>query len=61
MVFLTFSALLLPEQSAAAKAYIGDAGSPDTSLSYSPQTLYNMAEAYGPADRAAIHLCPVYI
>lgn len=51
-VFLVFSALTLPGQSAAAEAYSGGFGSPDTSLFYTAQDLYRMAEAYGPQGRA---------
>jgi hypothetical protein len=59
VVFLLFSALVLPRQSAAdkqhpsAEAGAGDVGSPDTSLYYSRDELYRMAEAYGVQGRAA--------
>jgi len=53
IVFLLFSALVLPNQAATSEAETGDAGSPDTSLFYSPNDLYRWAEEYGPAGRAA--------
>ncbi|MBM3137144.1 MAG: hypothetical protein FJZ98_03030 [Chloroflexi bacterium] len=53
ILFLAFSALVLPGQSAAAESYSGETGSPDTSLFYSPGDLYRMAEAYGPEGRQA--------
>jgi hypothetical protein len=52
-VFLLFSALVLPGQSARAAAYVGSVGSPDMSLLYSPNDLYDTAEAYGGEGRAA--------
>ena len=51
--FLLFTALVLPAQSARAKAYSGDAPSPDTSFFYSPGELYRAARAYGDEGRAA--------
>ena len=53
VVFLLFSALVLPRQSAAAERVAGGAGSPDTSVYYSPADLYQMAEAYGEEGRSA--------
>jgi hypothetical protein len=53
VVFLLFTALVLPAQSREAEAVSGGAPSPDTSLFYSPADLYGMAEAYGEAGRAA--------
>jgi len=53
VVFLLFSALVLPQQSRQAEHASGGAGSPDTSLFYSPGDLYAMAEAYGPQGRPA--------
>lgn len=53
VIFLLFSALVLPRQSAAAEEVAGGAGSPDTSISYSPADLYQMAEAYGEEGRSA--------
>jgi hypothetical protein len=48
-LFLLFSALVLPGQATRA----GNAGSPDTSLYYSADDLYGMAEAYGDQGREA--------
>lgn len=53
VVFLLFSALVLPAQSAQSQVYSETAGSPDGSFFYTPQDLYRMAEAYGAAGRAA--------
>jgi len=53
VIFLAFTALVLPEQSARAEAASGGAESPDLSFVYSPADLYAMAEAYGPEGRAA--------
>jgi len=53
IVFVLFSAFVLPAQSAKAEAYSREAGSPDTNFFYKPQDLLSMAEAYGPAGRAA--------
>ena len=52
-VFLLFSALVLPGQSAQSKARLGGGAQPDTSLFYSADDLYRMAEAFGPAGRQA--------
>ncbi|HUV16715.1 MAG TPA: hypothetical protein VMW28_09160 [Pelolinea sp.] len=52
-LFLAFAALVLPDQSAAAEAYSGGMGSPDTSLLYSSSDLYQMADIYGAAGRRA--------
>jgi hypothetical protein len=52
-IFLLFSALVLPGQSASAGTYSESVGSPDTSLLYSRDDLYDMAEAYGAEGRAA--------
>lgn len=53
IIFLLFTALVLPGQSRMAEETSRGAGSPDTSLFYTPGDLYRMAEAYGPAGRAA--------
>jgi hypothetical protein len=53
MMFLSFSALVLPAQSARAETYANGAESPDTSLFYSASDLYEAAEAYGEQGRAA--------
>ena len=50
VIFLLFTALVLPRQS---EAGAGDVGSPDTSFTYSRDELYRMAEAYGAQGRAA--------
>ncbi len=51
VIFLLFTALVLPSQSDRADAYSGDVGSPDTSLYYSADALYQFAEVYGPQGR----------
>ena len=53
IVFLIFSVVVLPGQSAVAAAYGGGSGSPDLSLFYSSNDLYQMAEQYGSAGRDA--------
>ena len=53
ILFLAFSALVLPGQSAAAESYSAGTGSPDTSLFYSSDDLYRMAEIYGSEGRQA--------
>ena len=53
VVFLLFTALVLPEQSSQAESYSGAVGSPDTSLYYTPQQLYRFAESYGIEGRRA--------
>ena len=50
VIFLLFTTLVLPAQSSNTES---DAGSPDTSLIYSPADLYAMAEAYGAEGRQA--------
>jgi len=50
VIFLLFTALVLPRQS---EAGTGEVGSPDTSFYYSREELYRMAEAYGAQGRAA--------
>jgi hypothetical protein len=52
VVFLAFTILVLPAQSAAADAQRGTAPSPDLSFFYTPSDLYAMAEAYSVAGRA---------
>jgi hypothetical protein len=54
VVFLLFSVLVLPRQSATAEEVAGDAGSPDMSFYYSADDLYRMAEAYG--EQGAVHI-----
>ncbi len=53
VVFVLFTASVLPWQAAEAARVSGGAGSPDTSLWYTPADLYAMAEAYGPEGRQA--------
>lgn len=53
VIFILFTALVLPAQSSQADAQSGAAGSPDLSLWYSPADLYRMAEAYGEQGRQA--------
>jgi hypothetical protein len=53
VVFLLFSALVLPRQSDTAEEVAQGAGSPDMSLYYSADDLYQMAEAYGEQGRKA--------
>ena len=53
VIFLLFTALVLPGQATQAEEATGGGESPDTSLFYSPQALYRMAEAYGEEGRQA--------
>ncbi len=53
VIFLLFTALMLPGQAAGLGARTGGARQPDTSLFYTPAELYGMAEAFGPAGRQA--------
>jgi len=53
LIFLLFTALVLPQQAAKAEQETGSADSPDTSFFYSPGDLYRMAEAYGEGGRRA--------
>lgn len=53
VVFLLFSALVLPRQAATAEQKTGDAGSPDTFFYYAADDLYRMAELYGEEGRKA--------
>jgi len=52
VAFVLFSALVLPQQSSKADEGIEDAGSPDLSIYYSTDQLYDMADAYGESGRA---------
>jgi hypothetical protein len=52
-VFILFSLLTLPVESARVDAYSQGLGSPDTSFFYNGKMLLQMAEAYGEAGRAA--------
>ncbi|MBS3753644.1 MAG: hypothetical protein KGY46_09700 [Anaerolineales bacterium] len=51
--FLLFSIFVLPAQSARSEKETGGAGSPDTSLYYTPEKLYQLAGEYGPKGRKA--------
>lgn len=53
IIFLVFTALVLPKQSAQANAVSGELGSPDMSFFYTPQELYEMADSYGEQGRSA--------
>lgn len=58
LVFVLFTALVLPGQASTAESNRLDAngqpvGSPDTSLYYSADHLYRIADTYGPAGRQA--------
>ena len=53
LIFLLFSALVLPQQATKAEQETGSPDSPDTSFFYSPSDLYRMAEAYGEQGRQA--------
>jgi len=52
VIFIMFSVLVLPDQSASSQSQSGDIGSPDLSIYYSAAELYEMAEAYGEQGRA---------
>jgi hypothetical protein len=51
LIFLLFTALVLPTQSARDDASTADVGTPDLSFYYSADELFRMAEAYGEAGR----------
>ena len=53
VIFLLFTALVLPGQSASTATAAGDLGAPDTAFFYTSEDLYHFAEAYGEAGRAA--------
>jgi hypothetical protein len=53
VVFLLFTALVLPGQASEAGEVAGDIGSPDLSFFYTADQLYQMAESYGVEGRAA--------
>ena len=53
IVFLAFTALVLPGQAAKAEQASGNAGSPDTSFFYSASQLYGLAQSYGEEGRQA--------
>jgi hypothetical protein len=52
IIFLLFTALVLPTQTASQDSEIAEVGSPDLSFYYSAADLYDMAEAYGENGRA---------
>jgi hypothetical protein len=53
LIFLLFTALVLPGQSSKSESTTGIAGSPDMSFYYSPDELYQMAKSYGAEGRQA--------
>ena len=53
VILVLFTALTLPGQTAEAERLSHGAGTPDTSLWYTPADLTAMAESYGPAGRQA--------
>ena len=52
LIFIVFTALVLPGQSSGDAAQRGDTDSPDLSIYYSANDLYRMAEGYGELGRA---------
>ncbi len=53
LIFLLFTALVLPQQATQAEQETGSSASPDTSFFYTPADLYRMAESYGAEGRQA--------
>jgi hypothetical protein len=53
IIFLLFTALVLPGQTSSADPDDGDVGSPDMSFYYTADDLYQMADAYGGEGRRA--------
>ena len=53
LIFLLFTALVLPRQAAKSEHETGSAVSPDTSIFYSPAGLYQIAKSYGEEGRRA--------
>jgi hypothetical protein len=53
LIFLLFTALVLPQQASRAEVETGSADSPDTSFFYSASDLYRIAESYGEEGRQA--------
>lgn len=51
LLFIAFTATVLPRQAATADAVSGGIGSPDASFLYTPDDLYHWAEGYGPEGR----------
>jgi len=50
-VFVAFLLFVLPQMAERSQSYAAGVGTPDTSLTYTPETLYAMFDAYGPAGR----------
>jgi hypothetical protein len=53
VIFLLFTALVLPQQAIRSERETGSADSPDTTFFYSPVDLYRIAEEYGEQGRQA--------
>jgi hypothetical protein len=53
LIFLLFTALVLPQQALKAERETGSTASPDTSFFYAPGDLYRIAESYGGQGRQA--------
>lgn len=53
LIFLGFTATILPDQASQSAIETGDVGSPDTSFFYSAADLYEFARAYGERGREA--------
>ena len=52
-IFALFIAVILPQQAAASETYSEGVGSVDTSFFFTPDEVYDIAEAYGEAGRRA--------
>ena len=53
VVFVLFTALVLPQQASTAERETGSTASPDTSIFYTPTQLYAIAAEYGESGRQA--------
>ena len=53
VIFLLFTALVLPGQTSRSEAVTGEATSPDMSFYYTADELYQLADSYGEEGRAA--------
>lgn len=53
LIFLAFTAFVLPQQAALAEQNTGSDASPDMSFFYTSDDLYHLAESYGEEGRAA--------
>ena len=53
LIFMLFTALVLPQQALKAERETGSVESPDTSFFYAPGDLYRIAESYGEQGRTA--------